>query len=140
MFNMFLGYLAIMISLIALPMVLHYGFKLRGKNMKTVLGVNIFSFFSALAAMTVLMWSGSVFAAPDAEAVSANGMAFIAAALSTGLSGIGSGIAVALSSSAAMGALSENPDIMGKALIFVALAEGIALYGFIISFMILSRI
>ncbi|MPM83321.1 ATP synthase subunit c [bioreactor metagenome] len=62
----------------------------------------------------------------------------IGAALSTGLSCIGAGIAVASAASASLGALSENPKIMGKALIFVALAEGIALYGVIISILIMN--
>ena len=54
-------------------------------------------------------------------------------------SAIGAGIAVASASSAALGAISEDPKVMGKALIFVALAEGIALYGLLVSFTILSK-
>ena len=61
----------------------------------------------------------------------------IAAALAVGLSGIGGGIAVASSASAALGALSENDSIFGKALIFVGLAEGVALYGLLIAFLII---
>ena len=67
-----------------------------------------------------------------------DGLKYIGAALSTGLSGIGGGIAVSSAASAAIGAMSENESIMGKKLIFVALAEGIALYGLVISFMILN--
>ena len=55
-------------------------------------------------------------------------------------SGIGSGIAVASSASAALGAISEDGSLFGKSMIFVAMAEGIALYGLIISFMILGRL
>ena len=66
-------------------------------------------------------------------------MKFLGAALSTGLACIGAGIAVASSASAALGAISEDPKIMGKSLIFVALAEGIALYGLIISLLILFQ-
>ena len=74
-------------------------------------------------------------------AASANaGMAYLAAALVTGLACIGAGIAVAAAASAALGAISENDKIMGKALIFVALAEGIALYGLLVTFMILGRV
>ena len=54
--------------------------------------------------------------------------------------GIGSGIAVASSASAALGAISEDGSIFGKSMIFVAMAEGIALYGLIISFMILGKL
>ena len=70
----------------------------------------------------------------------ANCFMFFGAALVTGLSGIGSGIAVASSASAALGALSEDGSLFGKSIIFVAMAEGIALYGLIISFMILGKL
>ena len=79
-------------------------------------------------------------AAPAGETaeVAVEGWRYLAAALSTGLSCIGAGIAVASAASAALGALSEDSGIMGKALIFVALAESIALYGLLISFSILG--
>ena len=63
----------------------------------------------------------------------------LAAALSTGLATIGAGIAVGTVGSAAVGAIAEKPESFGRALIFVGLAEGIAIYGLIISFMILNR-
>lgn len=68
------------------------------------------------------------------------GLGMLGAALATGLSCIGAGIAVASSASAAVGAISENPKAFGKALIFVALAEGVALYGMLISIQILDKI
>jgi len=64
----------------------------------------------------------------------------IAAALATGLAGIGGGIAVAAGAPAAIAANSENPKTFGKSLIFVALGESISLYGLVISIMILSRL
>ena len=79
-------------------------------------------------------------AATEAGAGLATGLGYIGAALVTGLSGIGSGIAVASSASAALGAISEDGSIFGKSMIFVAMAEGIALYGLIISFMILGKL
>ena len=75
-----------------------------------------------------------------AAASSANGMGLIAAALSTGIAGIGGGIAVAAAAPAAIGATSEDPKAFGKALIFVALGEGIALYGLLVSILILAKI
>jgi V/A-type H+-transporting ATPase subunit K len=63
----------------------------------------------------------------------------LAAALSTGLATIGAGIAVGNTGSAAVGTIAEKPESFGRALIFVGLAEGIAIYGLIISFMILNR-
>ena len=65
---------------------------------------------------------------------------YLAAALVTGLSCIGGGIAVASAASAALGAISEDSSILGKSLIFVGLAEGVCLYGLIISFMILGQL
>lgn len=68
------------------------------------------------------------------------GIAFIAAAIATGLSSVAAGIAVAITGSAAIGAVAEKPEIMGKVLIFVALAEGIAIYGLLISIIIMTKI
>ena len=68
------------------------------------------------------------------------GKAFYAAALSTGLAAIAAGIAVAYVGTAAVGALAEKPELTGRVLIFVGLAEGIAIYGLITAIMILARV
>jgi V/A-type H+-transporting ATPase subunit K len=65
---------------------------------------------------------------------------FMAAAVAVGASSLGAGIAVALVGSSAMGALSERPEMAGRALIFLGLAEGIAIYGLIVAIMILGKI
>lgn len=65
---------------------------------------------------------------------------FIAAALAAGLAAIGAAYAVAAVGAAAMGAVAEKPETAGRALIFVGLAEGIAIYGLIIAIMILGRL
>ena len=102
------------------------------KRYKKSLACNCFFFFSGTA---------SVHATTAAETSDlATGLGYIGAALVTGLSGIGSGIAVASSASAALGAISEDGSLFGKSMIFVAMAEGIALYGLIISFMILGKL
>ena len=64
----------------------------------------------------------------------------LAAALATGLACIGAGIAVAMVASSAIGAISEDPSLLGKTIIFAGLAEGIAIYGLIISIMILNKV
>lgn len=84
-------------------------------------------------------FSGVAFAEGDAAAP-ANGLGLIAAALSTGIAGIGAGIAVGSGAPAAIGALTEDPKSFGKALIFVVLGEGIALYGMLISILILAKV
>jgi len=72
--------------------------------------------------------------------ISDEGAAYIAAALAVGLATIAGGIAVGLVGAAAMGAIAEKPEISGKALIFIGLAEGIAIYGLIIAIMILGKV
>jgi V/A-type H+-transporting ATPase subunit K len=64
----------------------------------------------------------------------------MAAALATGMSSLGAAYAVGAVGAAAMGALTEKPELFGRLLIFVGLAEGIAIYGVIISVLILDKI
>ncbi|MGN1188398.1 MAG: ATP synthase subunit C, partial [Lachnospiraceae bacterium] len=109
---------------------------------KTSLAINVFLFFGTMLLTSIAMFTGNVQAAETStqSAGLATGMGYLAAALVTGLSCIGGGIAVASAASAALGAISEDSSILGKSLIFVGLSEGIALYGLIISFMILGKL
>ncbi len=88
-----------------------------------------------IAAVPVLFAQSS-----SAEAAGAGGsvIRYIAAALAVGMATLGGGIAVGQIGAAAMAAMSENPELSGKALPFVGLAEGICLWGFIVALMILS--
>ena len=82
-------------------------------------------------------------AAPASANAASNesmGLGLLAAALVTGLAGIGGGIAVAAGAPAAIAAASEDPKSFGKSLIFVALGESIALYGVVISILILNKL
>ena len=117
------------------------GEKTRGRY-KTALAVNVFLFFGTLIVSSVFMFSGNAMAAEAAAetASSAAGWGYLADALATGMSCIGGGIAVSAAASAALGAISEDGSILGKSLIFVGLAEGVCLYGLIISFMILGKL
>jgi len=112
------------------------------KNAKTVMAVNMLLIFGILMTATIIMLTGSRALAADvtttAVATTSNdGLRYLAAALSTGLATIGTGIAVAASASAALGAISEDASLLGKTIIFVGLAEGIAIYGLIVSILIL---
>ena len=111
-------------------------------RLKTSLAINAFLFFGifAVAGIVSLGNGASALAAEAASESSATGLGYLAAALVTGLSCIGGGIAVASAASAALGAISEDQSILGKSLIFVGLAEGCCLYGLIISFMILGAL
>lgn len=120
------------------------GEKSRGRY-KKYMAVNVATFFGVLIFGIIYGYTDTVMAAEAVAEVAnssglATGMGYIAAALSTGCSCIGGGIAVASAASAALGAISEDQSILGKSLIFVGLAEGVALYGLIISFMILGKL
>ncbi|BCN33003.1 ATP synthase subunit C [Anaeromicropila herbilytica] len=135
----------IFIAAFLLSVIVPFGAFLLGEkkkgNLKAALGFNVFFFFGTLVIANVLLFSGKVSAA-EASTVASNGSAglqYIAAALSTGLAALGAGIAVSGAASAAIGAVSEDASIMGKSLVFVALAEGIALYGLLITFLILAK-
>lgn len=135
---------SIFIAALILSIIIPFGYYLIGeknkKRYKKTIGVNIFFFFSALILASIMMLGGEVQAADAAAASTATGLGYLAAALVTGLSCIGGGIAVASASSAALGALSEDSSVLGKSLIFIGLAEGVCLYGLIISFMILGKL
>lgn len=107
----------------------------------------------AVIAMTVLVGAAATLLlyvarpALGAEVISAAPLdpqiviwAFASAAVSTGLGALAAGYAVARVGSAAIGAVAENPDLFGRVLILVGLAEGIAIYGLIISVLILNRV
>jgi len=79
-------------------------------------------------------------AAPAGSDLHLMGLAFVSAALSAGLAALGAGYAVAHVGSAAVGAVAEKPELFGRALVLVGLAEGIAIYGLIVSILILNRI
>lgn len=134
----------ILIAILVFSMGIPYGGYLLGKkkegSTKAALGFGIFLFFGTLTVADMILFSQTAHAenAVETAAAAAEGWRYLAAALSTGLSCIGAGVAVASAASAAIGALSEDSSIMGKALIFVALAESIALYGLLISFSILG--
>ncbi len=63
----------------------------------------------------------------------------LAAAIAVGLGSVSAGYAVSTTGSAAVGAIAEKPEVFGRALIFVGLSEGVAIYGLIIAFIILNR-
>jgi V/A-type H+-transporting ATPase subunit K len=81
-------------------------------------------------------------AAALAEETAAKGdsLGYLSAAIAVGASTLGAGIAVAAVGSAAMGAIAEKPDLVGRALIFIGLAEGIAIYGLIVALMIMAKL
>lgn len=89
------------------------------------------------AATTALAAPAQVDAAP---APVDTGSAFIGAAIAVAASAIGAGIAIAYAGSAALATMSEQPDLFGRAMVVVGLAEGVAIYGLIVAVLILGKV
>ena len=138
--NMSLTVRLLLIATLLLSIVIPFGYFLIGqrtkKRYKRAIGTNVFFFFSTVLIAGIMLFAGDPVQAAEAAgntASNATGFGYLAAALSTGLSCVGGVIAVA---SAAL----EDSSALGKSLIFVGLAEGVCLYGLIISFMILGKL
>ncbi|MDR0551393.1 MAG: ATP synthase subunit C [Spirochaetaceae bacterium] len=89
------------------------------------------------AFMPVLLFAQEAAGAAAGAGLWQSGLKYIAAALAVGVACIAGGIAVGQIGAAAMGAMSENTEVSGKALPFVGLAEGICLWGFLVALLIL---
>ncbi|NOH16161.1 ATP synthase subunit C [Clostridium cochlearium] len=114
---------------------------IEGKSkLKKALKINLSVFAPTISAALIFMVPDIVKAAGNTQVGMSTGLGYLAAAICTGLATIGAGYAVGAVGSSALGAVSEDPDILGKTLIYVGLAEGIAIYGLIISIMILSKL
>jgi V/A-type H+-transporting ATPase subunit K len=102
------------------------------------------SFCLLVAGAVIPLASAPAFAADASAAAPAdasnNGLGFLGMALATGLACIGAGIAVGSVGSAALGLVGEQPGAIGTTLIYVGLAEGVAIYGIVISIIILSKL
>jgi len=108
-----------------------------------VVGLNGFNIILGLMATGIgFVWLASpstALAAGLNQAATGDPYASLAAAIAAGLGCIGAGIAVSSTGAAAVGSIAEKPESFGRALIFVGLSEGIAIYGLIIAFMVLNR-
>ena len=127
---------AVGVLLISLPLIPVFKGMIKGQQAKQRLWFHIGGFFGVvLLSFLVPMVTTQPAFAVDGEIVDlmtgslAQGLGFVSAALATGLSSLGAGIAVAAAAPAAIGAFSENEKNFGKSLIFVALGEGVAIYG-----------
>ena len=126
----------------AAPLIPLFKGAVSGKKVKRNVILNLSAFFGVCLLAVLVPVGGLVSAAETTAAVASSsaGHGYIAAALVTGLACVGAGIAVAAGAPAAIGAVSEDPKVFAKALIFVVLGEGIAIYGLLISILILNNI
>lgn len=134
----------VLIGVISIPLIPVFQKKVSKHTAKRRVYTQIISFGVVFAG--VLLFSISAQAAPG-ETVSSNfegsiaqGMAYLSAALAVSASALGAGYAVAQAAPAAIGAISEKEENFGKAMIFVALAEGVAIYGLLIAILIINKL
>lgn len=132
--------------LVALPVLvvaaLLVGRLLRGRRaIALLLGLNAVLVAGALVVLVLALTAEPAAAAATAAQTTApsNGAALIGAAISVAGSSIGAAIAVAYTGSAALAAMSERPEIFGRAMVIVGLAEGIAIYGLIVAIILIGR-
>jgi len=136
-----------LIILVTLPLIKVFRGKTSARSAKNRLITHVVGFFTIIVGVLVvqLFISPTVFGA-EGDAVDlmtgtmAQGLGFLSAALATGMSALGAGVAVAAAAPAAIGAFSENEKNFGKSLIFVALGEGVAIYGLLISILIINKL
>ncbi len=141
----------LIIVLLFTPVIIAIKRKKGEHSIRNALIANFCTFFGVMIIFTALP-IGMYASAEEAQSENTNitetteeqnntlsdrGIGYIAAALAVGLGSIGGGLAVAAAAPAAIGAVSEDPKSFSKSLIFVALGEGCALYGFIIALLML---
>jgi V/A-type H+/Na+-transporting ATPase subunit K len=83
--------------------------------------------------------SGTAGAAAAKTATGGSSAALLGAAIAVAGSTIGAGVAVAYTGAAALAAMSERPELFGRAMVIVGLAEGIAIYGLIIGIILIGK-
>lgn len=137
----------ILLVLISLPLIAVFRGKVSTrKSLKTRLLTHVLGFFGVVAfVLLTQFFLVQKVSAAEGDTVSiigtmAQGLGFLSAALATGMSALGAGLAVAAAAPAAIGAFSENEKNFGKSLIFVALGEGVAIYGLLISILIINKL
>jgi V/A-type H+/Na+-transporting ATPase subunit K len=112
-----------------------------GSSLRVLRVVNGALLVGGLALLLVVLMGGAASAASSATSSGSttNGSALIGAAIAVAGSSIGAAIAVAYTGSAALAAISERPEMFGRAMVIVGLAEGIAIYGLIVAVIIIGK-
>ena len=103
--------------------------------------LNLLILAAALALLLLAVTTGAAGAQSTAASPAGDSAwaAFLGAAIAVASSSIGAAIAVAYTGSAALAAISERPELFGRAIVVVGLAEGIAIYGLIVAVILIGR-
>ncbi|MBN0042773.1 ATPase [Streptomyces actuosus] len=110
--------------------------------LRSVLAVDGVLFAGALALLLVALDGGPAQAdatVAAAQSSGSNSAALIGAAIAVAGASIGAAIAVAYTGAAALAALSERPELFGRAMVIVGLAEGIAIYGLVVAIILIGK-
>jgi len=93
-----------------------------------------------ISSMVVVAFSSGAPTQTSDALASEKGLFLIGAGIAAGLASCGAGIGLGTASAAAIGAIAEKPEMLGRTLLFVVLIEAIAIYGLAMFFIIYSRI
>lgn len=138
--QIFLPFMAVILIVGPLWLIVCHGVNQKNVKSRVLMQVAIF----AGAFLTTVLFQANQFASFAQEATQSSnsnaGLGFIAAAIAVAGSSLGAGWAVASAAPAAIGAVSEDGNNFGRAIIFVALGEGVAIYGLLISILIINKL
>ncbi len=115
------------------------------RRWKSVVAVNLLVFVGAQVGLLVLGMQDAMAAGAQANAASGEvsvglGLSLIGIGIPTALATIGAGIAVGPVGAASLAVISEKPELFGRTLIYLGLAEGIAIYGLVVTILMLGKI
>lgn len=114
----------------------------RGRaTLRLIVAADAVLFAGALALLVVALSGGPASAAPAAasQGSASNSAALISAAVAVGAASIAGAFAVSYTGAAALAALSERPELFGRAIVIVGLAEGIAIYGLVVAVLLIGK-
>jgi V/A-type H+/Na+-transporting ATPase subunit K len=137
----FLGLPALVAAVVAVHVLLRRG---RRRVLHVLLGIDAVLLVAALVVVGLVVGAGSAHADPvlaqaPTASTGAGSAALLGAAIAVAGSSIGAALAVAYTGAAALATLSERPELFGRAMVIVGLAEGIAIYGLIVSIILIGK-
>ena len=109
------------------------------RGVRRLMALNGLVLLGALALIAAVLSGAGDAQAASGSSSSDSSMALLGAGIAVAGSSIGAGIGVSYTGSAALAAISEKPEMFGRAMVFVGLAEGIAIYGLVIAIMLIGK-
>ncbi|MGY1577814.1 ATP synthase subunit C [Streptomyces sp. MN13] len=137
MITWFLALPVIVAGFVAVRLVVR---RMGGTALRWMVAADAVLLVAATVVLTLALGGGSAQAAtPVAQESGSGSAALIGAAIAVAAATVGAGIAVAYTGAAALAALSERPELFGRAMVIVGLAEGIAVYGLVVAVILIGK-